>query len=100
MNYLSNAQRKIANNVAKELLPYLNSYELNPVGQDEFSACFDKDLCIFHFTDNPQNKVNIDDIYWKQFSNPELTKSIITKIQSYSNFCYDKIISKKEYFVN
>lgn len=95
LNYLETVQKQSVKDNAAQLLPTLEEYEL--VKDNVFDAAFDKDLCIFHFIDNPKNKVDINDIYWNQFSNPELTKSIINKIKNYSNFCYDKIISKKKF---
>lgn len=97
LNYLSTVQKKSIKNTAKGLLPYLNDYEVIETNSNLFNAAFDKDLCIFHFMDNPTSIADIDEIYWNQFSNPDLTKSIICKMQTYHSFCYDKIIPKKDF---
>lgn len=97
LNYLSNAQKKGVKEVANELLPHLKSYELLINDGKLFDACFDKELCIFHFVDDPKTTVDINEIYWKQFTNPDLTKSIIEKIKAYGSYCYDKIIPKKRF---
>ena len=94
LNYLENSQKKDNHRVAAKLMPFLKSYELVP---STFDAAFDKALCIFHFSDSATGNVNINDIYWNSFNDPQLTKSIISKYSSYSNHCYDKIISKRDF---
>lgn len=95
LNYLSTSQKKQTKEISKELMQYLESYEL--VDPSSFDAAFDKELCIFHFKDNPSQKIDIDDLYWKNFSDPKLTKSILEKMIQYKDHCYDKIISKKTF---
>lgn len=95
LNYLSTSQKKQTKEISKELMQYLESYEL--VDPASFDAAFDKELCIFHFKDNPSQKIDIDDLYWKNFSNPKLTKSILEKMIQYKDHCYDKIIPKKNF---
>lgn len=94
LNYLENSQKKDNHRVTAKLMPFLKSYELVP---STFDASFDKALCIFHFSDSTTGNVDINDIYWNSFNDPQLTKSIISKYSSYSNHCYDKIISKRDF---
>ena len=94
LNYLENSQKKDNHRVTAKLMPFLKSYELVP---STFDAAFDKALCIFHFSDSATGNVDINDIYWNSFNDPQLTKSIISKYSSYSNHCYDKIISKRDF---
>lgn len=95
LNYLNNSQKKSNHEVANKLMPFLESYEL--IDPKTFDACFDKKLCIFHFVDNPKNHPDINEIYWNEFSNPMLTKSIITKMTNYSEHCYSHIINKNKF---
>lgn len=95
LNYLSNSQKKSNHDVANELEKYLESFEF--ADPKMFDAAFDKKLCIFHFSDNCKHNVFFDQIYWSQFKNPDLTKSIIEKMSAYPSHCYDKIINKKEF---
>ena len=95
LNYLNNSQKKSNHKIANKLMPFLNSYEL--VDPKTFDACFDKKLCVFHFVDNPINHPDVNEIYWNEFSNPALTKSIITKMANYSEHCYARIINKNEF---
>lgn len=95
LNYLNNSQKKSNHEVASKLMPFLNSYTL--IDPNTFDACFDKKLCIFHFIDNPINHPDVNEIYWNEFSNPILAKSIITKMTNYSEHCYSHIINKNEF---
>ena len=95
LNYLNNSQKKSNHEIADKLMPFLDSYEL--IDPKTFDAHFDKKLCIFHFVDNPINTPDINDIYWNEFANPVLTKSIITKMTNYTEHCYSHIINKSEF---
>lgn len=95
LNYLETAQKQCVKNVANLLLPNLKSYQL--IDTDYFDAAFDKKLCIFHFCDNIETPADINDLYWKQFKNPRLMKTIINKIKRFSDFCFPHIINKKDF---
>lgn len=95
LNYLDNSQKKSNRELSAKLMKHLQSYEL--IDPRTFDACFDKKLCVFHFVDTPTAVVDVNDIYWNEFANPALTKSIITKMTCYNEHCYSHIINKTEF---
>lgn len=95
LNYLENSQKKSNRELSVKLMKHLQSYEL--IDPTTFDACFDKKLCIFHFTDTPTTFVDVNNIYWNEFTNPVLTKTIIEKMERYNEHCYAHIIRKVEF---
>ena len=99
LNYLKDSKTEKLSEISQELEPYLKNWEL--VNSNIFDAEFDKQLCIFHFSDVCKDKKYFDDIYWTIFSNMKLAKNILIKIKNYNikchNVCSMRTVSKKEF---